>query len=164
MTQSLSFYKPETLFIISDGPRENSKNDKENILQSRKIFEKINWKCEVLFNNSDSNLGCRERIITGLNWVFSKVDQVIILEDDCIPSIEFFIFMVLKYILDGVLDNIKTLTGFVTMLENRVRVMNNEIIKIDLLISQALELKPDVDRVARAENFVEDGSIDSRRD
>ena len=76
----------------------------------------------------------------------------------------FFIFMVLKYILDGVLDNIKTLTGFVTMLENRVRVINNEIIKIDLLISQALELKPDVDRVARAENFVEDGSIDSRRD
>ena len=53
----------------------------------------------------------------------------------------FFIFMTLKYILDGVLDDIKTLTGFVTMLENRVRTMNNEIIKIDLMISQALDLK-----------------------
>ena len=42
--------------------------------------------------------------------------------------------------------------------------MNNDIIKIDLLISQALELKPDLERVARAENFVEDGSIDARRD
>ena len=50
------------------------------------------------------------------------------------------------------------------MLENRVRVMNNEIIKIDLMISQALDLKPDTDRVARAENFVEEGKIDSRRD
>ena len=69
----------------------------------------------------------------------------------------FFIFMTLKYILDGVLDDIKTLTGFVTMLENRVRTMNNEIIKIDLMISQALDLKPDTDRVARAENFVEEG-------
>ena len=48
--------------------------------------------------------------------------------------------MTLKYILDGVLDDIKTLTGFVTMLENRVRTMNNEIIKIDLMISQALDL------------------------
>ena len=72
--------------------------------------------------------------------------------------------LLLKYILDGVLDNIKTLNGFVTMLENRVRTMNNEIVKIDLMISQALELKPDVDRVARAENFVESGSIDARRD
>ena len=76
----------------------------------------------------------------------------------------FFIFMTLKYILDGVLDDIKTLTGFVTMLENRVRTMNNEIIKIDLMISQALDLKPDTDRVARAENFAEEGKIDSRRD
>ena len=76
----------------------------------------------------------------------------------------FFIFITLKYILDGVLDNISTLNGFVKMLENRVRVMNNEIIKIDLMISQALDLKPDTDRVARAENFVEEGKIDSRRD
>jgi len=27
-----------------------------------------------------------------------------------------------------------------------------------------LELRPDVDRVARAENFMEDGKIDARRD
>jgi hypothetical protein len=50
------------------------------------------------------------------------------------------------------------------MLEDRCRVMKNEIVKIDLLISQSLELQPDLDRVARAENFVEDGSIDARRD
>ena len=76
----------------------------------------------------------------------------------------FFIFLTLKYILEGVLDNVKGLTGIIAMLEDRARVMNNDIIKIDLLISQALELKPDLERVARAENFVEDGSIDSRRD
>ena len=76
----------------------------------------------------------------------------------------FFIFLTLKYILEGVLDNVKSLTGIISMLEDRARVMNNDIIKIDLLISQALELKPDLERVARAENFVEDGSIDARRD
>ena len=36
--------------------------------------------------------------------------------------------------------------------------------KIDLLVSSALELRPDIDRIARAENFIEDGRIDSRRD
>ena len=53
----------------------------------------------------------------------------------------FFIFLTLKYILEGVLDNVKSLTGIIAMLEDRARVMNNDIIKIDLLISQALELK-----------------------
>ena len=42
--------------------------------------------------------------------------------------------------------------------------MNNEIIKIDMLVSSALELTPPIDRIARAENFVEDGNIDTRRD
>jgi|TARA_B100000809_G_scaffold128231_1_gene126364 hypothetical protein len=76
----------------------------------------------------------------------------------------FFIFLTLKYILEGVLGNVQGLTGIITMLEDRARVMNNDIIKIDLLISQTLELRPDLERVARAENFVEDGSIDARRD
>ena len=76
----------------------------------------------------------------------------------------FFIFLTLKYILDGVADDIGNLTGIVSMLEDRARVMNNDILKIDLLISQHLDLKPDLDRVARSENFVEDGSIDARRD
>ena len=66
--------------------------------------------------------------------------------------------------LEGVLDSVKSLTGIIAMLEDRARVMNNDIVKIDLLISQHLELKPDLERVARAENFVEDGSIDARRD
>ena len=76
----------------------------------------------------------------------------------------FFIFLTLKYILEGVLDNVKGLTGIITMLEDRARVMNNDIMIIDILISQTLELRPDLERVARSENFVEDGSIDARRD
>ena len=50
------------------------------------------------------------------------------------------------------------------MLEDRARTMSNEMMKIDLLVSSALELRPDIDRIARAENFIEDGSIDARRD
>ena len=93
LLESLNIYKPETLFIISDGPRKNFENDHERVIQSRKLFEKIDWKCEVFFNNSESNLGCRKRIISGLNWVFGQVEKTIILEDDCIPSEEFFLFM-----------------------------------------------------------------------
>ena len=74
----------------------------------------------------------------------------------------FFIFIVIKQILEGVVDSIGTLTMFCKSLENRARTMSNE--KIDLLVSSALELRPDIDRIARAENFIEDEKLDVRRD
>ena len=76
----------------------------------------------------------------------------------------FFIFVIMKQILEGVVDDIKVLTMFSEGLENRARTMSNELTKIDLLVSSALELKPDIERVARAENFIEDGKLDVRRD
>ena len=75
-----------------------------------------------------------------------------------------FIFIVLKQILQGIVGQIRTLTSFCNSLENRARTMNNEMIKIDMLVSSALELRPDIERVARAENFIEDGKLDVRRD
>ena len=50
---------------------------------------------------------------------------------------------------------------------NSVKVTLNgdgEMIKIDMLVSSALELRPDIERIARAENFIEDGKLDVRRD
>lgn len=76
----------------------------------------------------------------------------------------FFIFLVLKQILEGIVSQISTLTMFCESLENRARTMSNEMIKIDMLVSSALELRPDIERIARAENFVEDGKLDVRRD
>ena len=76
----------------------------------------------------------------------------------------FFLFIIIKQIFEGIIDNIATLTMFAESLENRARTMSNEMIKIDLLVSSALGLNPDIERVARAENFVEDGQVDVRRD
>ena len=76
----------------------------------------------------------------------------------------YFIFLILKQMMGNLIDEVKTLTMFCKSLETRVGTMNNDIIKIDLLVSTALELTPPIDRVARAENFVEDGKIDARRD
>jgi hypothetical protein len=76
----------------------------------------------------------------------------------------FFIFLVMKQILEGVVDQLKTLTIFCSALQTRAKTMSNEMIKIDMLVSSALELRPDIERVARANNFVEDGKVDARRD
>ena len=76
----------------------------------------------------------------------------------------FFILLVIKQILNGVVDQVKTLTIFCKSLEARATTMSNEMMKIDLLVSSALELRPDIERIARAENYVEDGKVDARRD
>ncbi len=75
-----------------------------------------------------------------------------------------FIFIIIKQLMAGVVGQVATLTSFCKSLQTRGKVMSNEMVKIDLLVSSALDLRPDIERVARAENFTEDGTIDSRRD
>ncbi|MDA7491622.1 hypothetical protein N9M52_00325 [bacterium] len=71
----------------------------------------------------------------------------------------FFVFVTLKFILNGVLTNIETQRGFVKGLENRVKTMNNEVVRIDLKMCHAFNIEPDLTVVARA-----DGQQDARKD
>ena len=75
-----------------------------------------------------------------------------------------FIFIIIKQIMGNLVDEIKTVKGMSEMLITRGKVMNNDIIRIDTSVSAARGLAPDLQRLARAENFVEDGTIDARRD
>jgi hypothetical protein len=52
----------------------------------------IDWETKVLTNFSEGNLGCRERVSSGLTWAFEQVERAIILEDDCVPNLGFFRF------------------------------------------------------------------------
>ena len=70
-----------------------------------------------------------------------------------------FIYIILKYILSGVTDQVKTMHRIISMLDNRIKNMNNDMIKLDILISHSLNLKPDEERISRA-----DGKEDARRD
>jgi len=76
----------------------------------------------------------------------------------------YFIFLVMKQLMGNLVSEIKTIQGISRMLITRASIMNNDIIRIDTSVSSALNIPPDLDRIARAENFVEDGKIDARRD
>jgi archaellum biogenesis ATPase FlaH len=71
----------------------------------------------------------------------------------------FFIFIILKFILNELTDSIKSLNNLITGLVNRIDTMNNDIVKIDTLISVAFNKKPNLERLAAA-----DGKEDSRKD
>lgn len=80
--------KPKNLYVISDGPR----NEEEalEVEKSRAIFNKIHWPCLVKYDYSNTNIGLRKRITSGIDWAFENEEKLIILEDDCIPHPDFF--------------------------------------------------------------------------
>lgn len=82
--------QPKELLIVADGARDDRPNEAEQCAQVRAIVEAVDWNCKVRKNFSDSNLGCKRRVSSGLDWVFAEVEEAIILEDDCLPSPSFF--------------------------------------------------------------------------
>lgn len=84
--------KPPKLLVIADGPRVNRPSDAEKCVASRAIIERVDWQCEVMKNYSDVNMGNMLRTVSGFDWVFNKVEEAIIVEDDCLPQPTFFRF------------------------------------------------------------------------
>ncbi|MBF2066615.1 MAG: glycosyltransferase family 2 protein [Calothrix sp. C42_A2020_038] len=82
--------KPQKLLVVADGPR--FPEEAEKCEKARAVIQKIDWDCEVLTNFSETNMGCKRRVSSGLDWVFSEVEEAIILEDDCLPAPSFFNF------------------------------------------------------------------------
>ena len=70
-----------------------------------------------------------------------------------------FILFIIKYILNGIVNSIKFIESVIKQLDNRVKTMNNDIIKIDQEVSEQLGLEIDTDRISRA-----DGKTDARKD
>ena len=82
--------RPPKLLVVSDGPRLNRPDEAEIVAKTREIIKEIDWECEVITNFSETNLGCKKRVSSGIDWVFEQVEECIILEDDCIPHPSFF--------------------------------------------------------------------------
>ena len=71
----------------------------------------------------------------------------------------FFIFLTIKYILESVIGQVNGIHGIVSSLDNRVKTMNHDMIRMDATLCSVLRLRPDLDRIARA-----NGKEDARRD
>jgi hypothetical protein len=82
--------RPKTLLVVADGPRADRAGEAEKCRATRAIIERVDWPCDVRRNFSETNLGCKRRVSSGLDWVFQQEDRAIILEDDILPDPTFF--------------------------------------------------------------------------
>jgi hypothetical protein len=84
--------QPPRLYIGADGPRQGIESDRSKTEQARTIATQVDWPCDVntLFRNN--NLGCKAAVSEAITWFFRNEELGIILEDDCLPHLDFFHF------------------------------------------------------------------------
>lgn len=84
--------QPSQLFVAADGPRDDRPGEAEKCEQSRRVIDAVDWDCEVMTLFREKNLGCKKAVSSAIDWFFEHVEEGIILEDDCVPHSDFFIF------------------------------------------------------------------------
>lgn len=84
--------RPQALYVAADGPRSGRIGESDMCDKVRQISTKVDWDCVVHTRFLESNLGCRRAVSSAIDWFFSKVDEGIILEEDCVPTSSFFGF------------------------------------------------------------------------
>jgi hypothetical protein len=103
--------KPSRLYVAADGPREGYSDEKEKVMKVRKIATNVDWPCELKTLIRDKNLGCKKGVSSAITWFFEQEEQGIILEDDCVPHLDFFSFcenLLDRYFLD---ERVSVVTG-----------------------------------------------------
>ncbi len=87
---ALEDYKINKATIFVDGP----KNKKDKVCQEEILFMiKTNKKIKFTIFKSNRNKGLSKSLINGITIMSKKFQQIIVLEDDCIPRLEFFSFI-----------------------------------------------------------------------
>lgn len=82
---------PSRVFVACDGPRDGHPDEAEAVRACRALIDRaIDWPCTVERLYRDSNRGCRRGVSEALQWFFGRVDEGIVLEDDCVPHVDFF--------------------------------------------------------------------------
>ncbi|NBN98531.1 MAG: glycosyltransferase family 2 protein [Flavobacteriia bacterium] len=90
--EKIRLARPVKLYVACDGPRDINNNEKEKVILAREIATRIDWPCELKTLFSTNNLGCKKGCITAIDWFFKNEEKGIILEDDCLPHLDFFYF------------------------------------------------------------------------
>jgi hypothetical protein len=79
------------MFVACDGPNPIRPDEAAKVKATRELIEReIDWPCTIERRYSEVNQGCRIGVSNAITWFFEQVEEGIILEDDCIPHVDFF--------------------------------------------------------------------------
>ena len=89
LDQAKSINAPR-IYLALDGPRDSKDEfDTALCLEVAKEFQALNPGL-LKVKNSSINLGCAFSVIQACDWLFSQEDFAIVIEDDCLPELDFY--------------------------------------------------------------------------
>lgn len=98
LIKKVNKYYFKKIYIFVDGPRINNQSDINLCAFVKKIIENTQWKSSVYLRFNKKNYGCALNVSSAIKFFFSKVSKGQVLEDDCMPTKNFFDFN--KYFLE----------------------------------------------------------------
>ena len=90
--EKIRYARPLKLFLFVDGARPNRPGEEEKVRQCQAFKDMVDWECDLKVNFPKKNMGCKYGIASAIAWAFEHTDELIILEEDCVPDVSFFRF------------------------------------------------------------------------
>jgi hypothetical protein len=88
----------QDFFIFCDGPVQSNSEKKycfqEDIIDVVRRWQANNPRATIHWAIAKRNFGCSASILRGLDWISKHVSKFIVMEDDCLPSPDFFDYSV----------------------------------------------------------------------
>jgi hypothetical protein len=84
--------RPESLFVFSNAPNPNIKEEIKNCQLSRNVINQVDWDCSLKTVFKKEKSGHKKFVYESINSFFKQVKEGIILEDSYEPSESFFTF------------------------------------------------------------------------
>ena len=82
---------PKVLYHVSDAAREGNEEEARKVAECREyVDDHCDWDCRLIKVYADENMGCKNRVYTGISHVLEREKYCIIIEDDILPSQDFF--------------------------------------------------------------------------
>ena len=99
--QSIKEAKPSKLYIALDAPRPNRPGEVERHNKVKELLNNTDWEFDVKYYCQRNNQGCSKGPYKAISWFFENEEAGIIIEDDIVPTSDFYIFC------DNMLDTYK---------------------------------------------------------
>lgn len=101
--EAVKAYSPSRLYVACDGPKGDDNEEIQNVHAVRHTMSNPGWECTITTLFRPKNLGLRIAVTDALDWFFENEEEGIILEDDCVPTPDFF--RLAEHCLDTYRDN-----------------------------------------------------------
>jgi hypothetical protein len=79
------------MYVACDGPNPQREGERMQVDATRRVIEtEVDWPCKIYRRYSETNQGCRLGVSNAISWFFENVVEGIIIEDDCLPNVQFY--------------------------------------------------------------------------